>query len=194
MRHRLADLDRDRFTDAVLGLIEHAGQTRYDASVTQLEHACQTAALAERDGASPPLVAAALLHDIGHLLVDEHDGQEDFLTADLRHEALGARVLGRHLGPAVAGPVALHVAAKRYLVTVDPAYRAGLSEASTASLRLQGGPMNGDELLAFRARPHAAAAVQLRRWDDAAKDPEAITPGPSHWEPLLRRLTTEPPA
>ena len=35
--------------------------------VTIGEHLLQAAALAEAAGAAPPLVAAALLHDVGHL-------------------------------------------------------------------------------------------------------------------------------
>src|SRR5260221_6573447 len=38
--------------------------------VTQLEHALQTATRAEDAGASPALVTAALLHDLGHMLND----------------------------------------------------------------------------------------------------------------------------
>ena len=38
--------------------------------VTQLEHALQTAWRAERAGASDALVAASLLHDIGHMVND----------------------------------------------------------------------------------------------------------------------------
>ena len=34
--------------------------------VTQAVHMLQTAALAERDGAGDALIAAALLHDVGH--------------------------------------------------------------------------------------------------------------------------------
>ena len=38
--------------------------------VTQLEHALQSAWLAEQTGADDELVTAALLHDLGHLLAD----------------------------------------------------------------------------------------------------------------------------
>jgi predicted HD phosphohydrolase len=66
---------------------------------------------------------------------------------------------------------ALHAAAKRYLVAVDPGYAATLSTASRRSLAVQGGPLLRDDVRAFEARPHAAAAVRLRRWDDAGKRP-----------------------
>jgi gamma-butyrobetaine dioxygenase len=67
--------------------------------------------------------------------------------------------------------IAQHVPAKRYLVATDAAYHDQLSPASVASLRQQGGPMDEREVAAFSAHPMAAKAVDLRRWDDAAKDP-----------------------
>ena len=63
------------------------GQSSYDPSVTQLEHALQTAHLAQQESQQPHLVVASLLHDIGHLMIDEHDEQRDFLDQDCAHEA-----------------------------------------------------------------------------------------------------------
>jgi gamma-butyrobetaine dioxygenase len=48
--------------------------------------------------------------------------------------------------------------------------------------------MQGAELEEFEARPHAAAALRVRRWDDQAKDPHAAAPGFSHFRALLSRL------
>ena len=87
------------------------------------------------------------------------------------HEKLGGRWLARWFGPAVVEPVSLHVDAKRYLCAVEPDYRRQLSPPSIVSLALQGGPMTNDEVQVFAARSHAAGAIALRRWDDAAKDP-----------------------
>ncbi len=36
--------------------------------------------------------------------------------------------------------------------------------------------MSAEEMESFRASPHFEAAVQLRRWDEAAKVPEMIVP------------------
>jgi hypothetical protein len=40
----------------------------------------------------------------------------------------------------------------------------------------------------FCAQPHAADAVTLRRWDDAAKDPHCAVPPLDSWRPLLASL------
>jgi gamma-butyrobetaine dioxygenase len=48
--------------------------------------------------------------------------------------------------------------------------------------------MQGDELAAFEASPFAAAACQVRRWDDEAKDPDAPAPSFRHFVPVLEAL------
>src|SRR5437764_1163473 len=58
--------------------------------VSMTEHALQSAYFAQQAGAPAPLVIAALLHDIGHLLAQVPDDIADW-TADARHEAGGAR-------------------------------------------------------------------------------------------------------
>jgi len=169
--------------------------------VTIGEHLLQAAALAEAAGADSPLVAAALLHDIGHLLgekpssrgglggssprastADRHGEPED------RHGEAGARWLSRWFGEAVTEPVRLHVAAKRYLCAVDAGYFGLLSAESVRTLWLQGGPMTAAEAAAFEALPHARDAVAVRRWDDQAKDPAITPPGFAHFAPLLEAL------
>jgi len=141
---------------------------RYDETVSQLDHGLQCAALARRDGASDPLVAAALLHDVGHLL-HLRDGGDGPAVEDLHHEDRGADYLAGVFGPEVTEPVRLHVLAKRYLVAVEPGLLDRLSPASVASLERQGGPLDEGGLDRFREQPHHLAAVSLRRWDDAGK-------------------------
>ncbi len=161
--------------DDLFRLLAERGSEQYgDEAVSQLQHALQCAALARGEGACPALVTAALFHDVGHLVADDPSAARK--GRDLCHEDAGAGFLEALFGPAVAEPVRLHVAAKRYLTAVDPAYLAGLSEASRVSLAVQGGPFTPAEAAAFLARPHAAEAVRLRRWDDLAKDPAAVTP------------------
>src|SRR6185436_19031082 len=130
------------------------------------------------------LVAAALMHDIGHLL---HDLPEDIAEhgTDGQHEEGGARFLQRYFGPAVVDPVRLHVAAKRYLCAVDPSYHSGLSPASQQSLRLQGGPFTPEEARRFEEEPWFRSAVAVRRWDDGAKVPDLMVPGLEHYRPRL---------
>jgi len=157
--------------------------------VTQAAHMLQAAALAERDSAPGALVAAALLHDVGHF-TGTVTGRDLMRGTDDRHSEQGANWLARWFGPDVTEPVRLHVDAKRYLCATEPGYAGQLSPASVYTLGVQGGPMAGAELAAFEARPHAAAACRVRRWDDAAKDPAAGHPPLGHFVPLLRGLVT----
>ena len=154
--------------------------------VTQREHALQAAALAEADGQPDALIAAALLHDIGHLVHDlgENPAAEG---VDDRHEELGHAWLIRHFGPEVTEPVRLHVAAKRYLCAMEADYFARLSPDSVRSLALQGGPMDAAEVAAFEALSHHSAAVTLRRYDEAAKVPRLETPPVAHFMPVVAR-------
>ncbi|GAA2771946.1 phosphonate degradation HD-domain oxygenase [Streptomyces lavendulae] len=165
------------------GAAEYFGE-----EVTQAEHMLQAGALAEAAGAPAHLVAAALLHDIGHFhgTVTGRDLMEEGL--DNRHSHTGADWLARWFGPEVTEPVRLHVAAKRYLCTAEPGYLGLLSEASVHTLRVQGGPMTPRQARAFEALPGAADAVAVRRWDDQAKDPQGVTPDFAHFRPLLAGL------
>jgi gamma-butyrobetaine dioxygenase len=172
----------------IAGLFASEGAADYlGEPVTQAAHMLQAARLAERDGADDALVAAALLHDVGHF-TGVISGQQLMKGTDNRHSHSGADWLARWFGPQVTEPVRLHVAAKRYLCTVEPGYASLLSPASVYTLGVQGGPMHEDELGDFAASPHAEAACRLRRWDDAAKDPDVTTPPFDHFRPLLTRL------
>ena len=53
--------------------------------VTEREHALQTAALAEAAGADDAVVAAALLHDVGRLVLD------GVAAGDRAHDRVGER-------------------------------------------------------------------------------------------------------
>jgi predicted HD phosphohydrolase len=150
-------------------------------AVSQLDHALQTAAsLATTHADDAELAAAGLVHDIGHLLPG---------VGDEAHAAAGAGVVRAALGVRVAGLVALHVDAKRYLVATDPGYRDALAADSVASLAHQGGSLSGTEADAFRTRPLARAAVALRRADEGAKAEGRRVEGLDHWVPLLRKLS-----
>jgi gamma-butyrobetaine dioxygenase len=163
-------------------------QALYDEVVTDLDHALQAAQIAADHGASDALVAAALLHDVGHFVVRDALPTTVELTHDLHHERAGATYLRRWFGSEVTEPVRLHVAAKRYLCATDPGYLGELSASSIRSLRVQGGPMTADEVAAFEAEPHHRAAVELRIWDDLAKIPELPVADFVAYLPLLERL------
>jgi len=160
--------------------------------VTQLEHALQSAAFAEADGAAEPLVAAALLHDIGHLVNDLGESPSERGIDDL-HQFHGARCLRPLFGRDVTEPIRLHVQAKRYLCAVRPGYLDALSPDSQRSLRLQGGVYAAAEAEAFGQTAYAADAVRLRLWDDTAKVAGLVAPGLAHYLPLLARCARVTP-
>jgi phosphonate degradation associated HDIG domain protein len=162
----------------------HGDQLYVGEPVSMTEHMLQAAQAAEKGAASPTLVAAALLHDFGHLI---HDLPEDAAEhgIDTRHEEVGAAYLARYFVLAVVEPTRMHVGAKRYLCAVDPTYLANLSPASILSLKLQGGPYTAEQAQAFEALPFAAEAARLRRYDDAAKIAGGETPKLEHYRPSL---------
>jgi gamma-butyrobetaine dioxygenase len=174
-------------TDAVEEIEElfarHGGET-YGEGVAQLEHALQTAALAQSEGADDALVVAALLHDIGHFLQPTDDSYGYH-----KHDRSGGDWLARRFGPAVSEPVRLHVAAKRYLCATEAGYFGRLSAASVHSLGKQGGPMSAPEVAAFAALPHGKAAVRLRRWDDGGKVDGLPVPDLSSYRKRIARTS-----
>jgi len=179
--------------DEILEIFDRRGDEAYFGEpVSQKEHALQAAHQAEQEGAPPALVAAALLHDIGHLI---HGQPEDVADRglDARHEDAGEAWLARHFAPEVTEPVKLHVAAKRYLCRIDADYRAQLSPASEQSLLLQGGPFSDDEARAFETCRYFREAVRLRLWDDRAKAPDWPVPGLDHYRPTLESALREGP-
>jgi predicted HD phosphohydrolase len=130
------------------------------------------------------MIAAALLHDIGHILHAPRsaDGDDDV------HELQAMSLLAPMFGPEVVEPIRWHVQAKRYLVAVDARYLGGLTRALAQALAVQGGPMSAEERRAFEALPFAPQALQLRRWDDLAKEPGKAVPPLAHYLWVLRGL------
>lgn len=174
--------------DEIAALFAGDGAGEYlGERVTMAEHMLQAGALAEADGAPDALVAAALLHDVGHFH-GLHPGRDLMTGTDNHHSRTGADWLAQWFGPDVTEPVRLHVAAKRYLCAVETDYVAQLSPASLFTLGVQGGPMVAAEVEEFRRSGHADEAVRLRRWDEAAKDADARCPTFDHFRPLLERL------
>ncbi|MFD3473374.1 inositol oxygenase family protein [Streptomyces sp. NPDC058695] len=139
------------------------------------DHALQTAALLRRGHPSDKeLQLAGLVHDIGHLLRPGDDaGHADTAAAAVRGL----------LGERVARLVQLHVPAKRYLATSDPAR--GLSPQSALTLETQGGPMTPEEAAVFAHDPLADDAVTLRQADDAGKVVGLDAGVMEDWRPVL---------
>lgn len=182
-----------RSVDEVLALYDRWGAEQYDEEVDQTVHALQTAALAVADGADDALVAAALLHDVGHLLVLDAGGSHQH-DVDDAHEDTGAAWLRPLFPQSVTAPIALHVRAKRYLCSMDHAYLRSLSAGSIASLQVQGGPMTVAEAAAFERLIGHRDAVRVRRWDDAGKSLGRDVPGWDEYIPMLVGLVAGVPA
>jgi [1-hydroxy-2-(trimethylamino)ethyl]phosphonate dioxygenase len=181
-------LDRSNIVAFIADIFERRGAESYlGEQVSMSEHMLQGAVLAEAEGAPEELVAAALLHDIGHYtsefgpmsLGDERDNY---------HEESGAKVLAPFFPAMITECVRLHVPAKRYLCATDKGYYDRLSDASKHTLALQGGPMTAEEVNDFEANPFHKEAVRVRIWDDGGKTPGVKTPAFRHYVPLLQRV------
>ncbi len=194
LRAQLAGTTDPQFVGRLFDFMQNQGQSHYDPSVTQLEHGLQCAALAEAQGVGASAVTGALFHDIGHLLVDEHDQRNNFLEQDLDHEEIGAAFLASYFPEEVTEPIRLHVPAKRYLCTVDSGYFDSLSEASKRSFEVQGGRMSDDERAKLEENASLQQALALRRFDDQAKVARRKTPPISAYdEPVRESLRPDRP-
>jgi predicted HD phosphohydrolase len=146
--------------------------------IDELDHALQSAGRAIDAGADDELVVASLLHDIARspLLV---------AVPGHGHDEIAQAWLTPRFGERVGFLAGAHVAAKRYLAATDPTYADLLSATSLASLEIQGGA----EIDTVRmAHPWWPAALQLRRFDDAAKVIGAPAPTIADLLHIVRRL------
>ena len=181
-------LDRSTIVPFLARVFAERGAEEYlGEPVTIAEHMLQSASFAESDGASDELVAAALLHDIGHFTSEFGTYSPDD-TEDKHHDDAGAEVLAPFFPALVTECVRLHVAAKRYLCATDPTYYGKLSSASVHTLSLQGGPMSVEEVAEFRENPFHDEAVRVRIWDEGGKVPGMKTRAFREYEPLLQRV------
>ncbi len=173
-------------------LFERHGNSDYiGESVSQLEHALQAAHIAESSGEGPVMILAALLHDIGHLVVYEWE-DSSVVFDDIRpifdninpyrhrfdnmggfgvkdHENLGAEYLQKMgLDEGIPELVKSHILSKRWL-SRDSSYYDKLSEASKQTLIHQGGPMTDEESEEYLKHPKHTQFTSLRLYDDGAK-------------------------
>lgn len=171
--------------DELRVLMETRGTEPYGENVSIATHCLLTAFAAEASGASESLIAACLMHDVGHWL-DEPDDEYGIHS----HGELGGDWVAERFGPKVSEPVRLHVEAKRYLCSVDPSYHDHLSSASVYTLRKQGGPMSDIEVTEFTARAYFEDACKLRRLeDDFGKLTGIEEPSLDRYEALLLKLS-----
>lgn len=172
-------------TQHIISLFQKFGNSEYGGEpVNQVEHALQSAYLAQEAGESDTLVLACLLHDIGHLLHQlPNDAPENGI--DDLHENLGYQYLKKWFPESITEPIRLHVDAKRYLCTIEPNYVKILSPASVTSLMLQGGIMSIEECLNYESNPFYKEGLKLRKYDDQAKIPNFPTKEITQYVPLL---------
>ncbi|KAG0323495.1 hypothetical protein BG000_002620 [Podila horticola] len=196
--------------DSIFAVLEEGSKKEYlGEDISQLEHSLQTAQQARNAHAGDETEIAALLHDIGQFcdrqaamdimaeasdLQDKTESTSTVKVGVKGHEYIGGQYL-RKLGfsEKVAQLVEAHVVAKRYLTATDKAYYDGLSSASKASLKYQGGPFSEDQVKEFEQDPLFREKVQLRLWDDKAKVPGLDLPGlESYKDIVIRHLLREP--
>ena len=179
--------------DIALLFARHGASQYSGEPVTQLQHALQTAHLAEASGADDALVTACLLHDLGHLLNDQGD-TPSLRGIDDTHQYHALPFLRGLFPDAVLDAIKLHVDAKRYLCQVNPDYFERLSDDSKRSLALQGGVFSAEQAAAFLNQRGARDAVMLRQWDDLAKQADLHTPSLAHFLERADRCALPTPA
>lgn len=168
----------EKAVDEVFQLyLAYGGEDYIGEPVSQVEHMVQAGELARAEGHDDEVVLAAFFHDIGHLCSYIMPLQDMQGLGVMDHEAVGERfLLDRGFSPRIGRLVRSHVEAKRYLTFRYPEYFEKLSEASRATLDLQGGVMSAAEAAAFEADPDFPLFIRLREWDDLAKETGMSTP------------------
>jgi 2-amino-1-hydroxyethylphosphonate dioxygenase (glycine-forming) len=182
--------------DEIFSLYERYGEADYIGEpVSQLEHMCQSAMLAEAEGYDEEVILGAFFHDIGHLV--EHlmpvQHMDDYGVAD--HEQLAGDFLReKGFSEKIAKLAESHVAAKRYLTFKFAEYFNKLSEASKITLKKQGGAMNEREAAWFEADELHPLFIRIREWDDMAKIKNIpLTPLKKYKDMAYRHLVTHNP-
>ncbi|MEE2904624.1 MAG: phytanoyl-CoA dioxygenase family protein [Myxococcota bacterium] len=171
-------------------LMASSEQEYIGEDISQLEHAIQTAELAQQQGSRPELITAALFHDLGHLLNHDAPQMDDLGVID--HEDIGAEFLSQFgFKQEVSDLIRLHVQAKRYLCWKKPKYYQQLSTASKGTLEWQGGPMSDFEGQQFEEISYFNDALKLRAWDEKAKRADIVSPQLSHFRETVKKAFVE---
>lgn len=190
----LSPAEAAQHLDYIFRLLDEQGQGDYlGEAISQLEHCKQAAYFAQQDAQDEQTIIAALLHDIGQFL--PLAGSVALIDSDLAnvgrhgHDILGQHWLQQHGWPQkTCDLVGAHVLAKRYLTAVRPGYLESLSNASKASLRMQGGPFSAEECAKFEENPFHTQMVALRLYDDRAKVVGLETPPLNYYRPMAERV------
>jgi 2-amino-1-hydroxyethylphosphonate dioxygenase (glycine-forming) len=174
---------------------KHGGEEYAGEKVTQLEHMCQAAQLAERGGFDEEVILAAFLHDIGHICVSSYATNSMDGYGIINHEKVGAAFLkSRGFSDRLIQLVRRHVDAKRYLTFKYPEYYEQLSEASKITLEHQGGMMAETEVQQFEADPLHELIIEMRRMDELAKEEHQPIPDLEKYKIMMEKHLLTMPA
>lgn len=178
--------------DEILSLYQQYGDEDYIGEpVSQVQHMCQCAQLAEEEDYDDEVILAAFFHDIGHLCehIMQVDYMDDYGIAD--HEKIGADYLSsKGFSKKITSLISSHVEAKRYLTFVSPEYYDQLSDASKSTLAFQGGPMTEEEAVKFENESWFSLYLTLRGWDEKAKKENMPEPNLKQYrEMMIKHLT-----
>jgi len=178
--------------DKINHLFLRYGNIKLGENCTQLQHASQCATLAEHSDNTDELIAAAFLHDIGHLHAIKRKIPGTNSEGYSEHDRVGADLLEKWGFPtSVTQPIALHVQAKRFLMSADSNYKARLSSASRNSLKKQGEAMSDQEQIMFLQSPFSRDALLLRKWDDTGKITGLDVAPLSHWLQICAKVINQ---
>ena len=183
----MKESEADKIADEIISLYKNYGNQDYIGEpVSQIEHMCQCAQLAEKEKYDNEVILAAFFHDIGHLCehIMDVDYMDDYGIVD--HEKIGADYLyNKGFSKRITKLIESHVAAKRYLTYKNPAYYEQLSEASKSTLNFQGGRMNQEEAKAFEREDWFPLYITLRGWDEQAKEEHIPLPDLQQYKAMM---------
>lgn len=168
-------MNTNMITQEILSIFRKHGHIEYGERCSMLSHSVQAGLLAKAKDYDVELIAAAFLHDIGHLAPLEFANSIPVTTMGSygldAHDHWGEDYLrSKGFSDRIIATVRNHVAAKRYLCFADDTYYQQLSNASQETLRYQGGPMSMEEAQTFEADPFFEDSILIRKIDDEAKE------------------------
>ncbi len=157
--------NQGRVAERVLGMLRSLADITDGFATDQLTHCLQTATLAERAGADPEVVVAALCHDIGKAI------------SVPGHPAIAAAILEPYVRPEVHDMIRVHqdFQGRHYYHHF-------------------GGDPDAREKHRAELSPEVFALAErfADEWDQTAFDPDYDTLPLEHFEPLVRKLFVSP--
>ena len=161
---------RNNTVNNIIALYNMYGHHKIQPHITLKQQAIMSADMALSNNENEKLILSTFLHDIGHLIINEHNDKEDFLKKDLKHEDVGYRYLERYYDSDIIMPILYHVKAKRYLCSVNINYYNNLSLTSKNMYHLQGGELDEETYKNLKKDPHFKDAIKIKKYDDMAKN------------------------